>query len=81
MTTDHETIKKIIANSNTMISLDQVTPSADLKELGADSLDMMNILLAVQEKFNIEIPDEDIEGLNSIDKICEYINKKSEKTD
>jgi acyl carrier protein len=41
----------------------------------ADSLDIMNILLGVQEKTGVEVPDDEVENLTSANKILEYVNK------
>jgi len=47
-----------------------------LREIGLDSLDFMSILFSVQEKYNIDIPDEDIDGLNTLNKLIRYIDEK-----
>jgi acyl carrier protein len=69
-----EEIFRIIKNAETMIALDKLTENTDLRDIGADSLDMMNILLSIQEKFGIEVPDKDVEKLVSIAEICNYLN-------
>ena len=47
-----------------------------LDEIGLDSLDFMSILFSVQEKYNITIPDEDIDGLETLNKLIRYIDEK-----
>ena len=47
-----------------------------LSEIGLDSLDLMSILFAVQDKYNIDIPDEDIEGLTTLNMLIKYIDEK-----
>lgn len=47
-----------------------------LSEIGLDSLDFMSILFSVQEKYNVNIPDEDIDGLNTLNKLIRYIDEK-----
>lgn len=69
-------IIELIKGANTMIDIDILTVDANLRDIGADSLDIMNILLAVQEKHDIEIPDEDVENLQTVSAICSYIQKK-----
>lgn len=69
-----EEIFRIIKDAETMIAPDKLTENADLRDIGADSLDMMNILLSIQEKYGVEVPDEDIEKLASISDICNYLN-------
>lgn len=48
-----------------------------LSEIGLDSLDLMSILFSVQEKYNIDIPEEDMDGLTTLNEIVRYIDKKS----
>ena len=66
---------RIIKDAKTVIDLNTLSPDVNLRDIGADSLDMMNIFLAIQEKYNVEIPDDEIENLVSIESICNYINK------
>lgn len=47
-----------------------------LSEQGVDSLDIVNVYLLLEEKFNISIPDEDLNQVKTIDSIIEYINSK-----
>ena len=46
------------------------------EDLGADSLDVVEMLMAIEEDFDVEIPDEDIEGLKTIGDVVEYIQNK-----
>jgi acyl carrier protein len=67
---------KIIEEAGTQIDLGKLTDDdADLEAIGADSLDIMNILLGVQEKTGVEVPDDEVENLTSANKILEYVNK------
>ncbi len=51
-----------------------------IDDLGADSLDTVELVMALEEKFEIEVPDEDAEKLDTIGKSVEYIEQKiSEK--
>lgn len=55
----------------------KVTMSSHLvNDLGADSLDAVEIIMAIEDTFNISIPDADAQGLESIKQIVEYIEKK-----
>ncbi len=47
-----------------------------LREIGIDSLDMMSILLAIEEKYNVSVPDQDIDQLKTINLIVSYIENK-----
>lgn len=46
-------------------------------DLGADSLDLVDLLMSIEDEFGIEIPDEDVENIQTIGDIVEYINRKS----
>jgi len=54
----------------------EVTPSASfVDDLGADSLDTVELVMAFEEKFGIEIPDEDAEKIRSVQDAINYIEK------
>ncbi len=73
-------VKKIIVEQ---LGVDeaQVTPEARfIDDLGADSLDTVELIMALEEKFGVEVPDEDAEKLTTVGAAVEYIEKKlSEK--
>ncbi len=50
-----------------------------IDDLGADSLDSIELVMALEEKFNIEIPDEDAEGMNTVDDVIRYVAKKTSR--
>ena len=70
-----EKIKEIIAESlGTDIStLTEETSSKE--DLGADSLDLFEMVMALEEAFNVEIPSEDLESIKTIKDVKEYIEK------
>lgn len=43
------------------------------EELGADSLDQIELVMAYEEEFGIEIPDEDVEGINNVEEVIKYL--------
>src|SRR5690348_13726937 len=54
----------------------EVTPTASfVDDLGADSLDRVELVMAFEEAFNLEIPDEDAEKISTIKEAVEYIDK------
>ncbi len=72
-------VKKIIAEQ---LGADeaQITPEAHfIDDLGADSLDTVELILSFEETFDISIPDEDAEKLETVGKALEYLGKKLEK--
>jgi len=59
------------------VNAEQVTPEASfIDDLGADSLDTVELIMAFEEEFGAEIPDEDAEKLSSVGKVIEYLKSK-----
>ena len=59
---------------------DEVTLEASFTEdLGADSLDIVELVMAFEEEFGIEIPDEDAEKITRVKEAVDYIEKHAEK--
>lgn len=59
------------------VDADNVTPDAHfIDDLGADSLDTVELVMAFEEEFDLEIPDEDAEKLETVGNAIEYINKR-----
>ena len=70
-------IKKMVKDANKTFSIENDDDfDRTLDELGLDSLDFLSILFSVQEKYNITIPDEDIDGLETLNKLIRYIDEK-----
>ena len=58
---------------------DQVTPEAKfIEDLGADSLDTVELVMALEEEFGIEVPDEQAEKLQSVGDVIKYIEEIAE---
>ena len=59
---------------------DQVTPEAKfIEDLGADSLDTVELVMALEEEFEIEIPDEDAEKITTVQQAVDYISERRNK--
>ncbi|MFA5688542.1 MAG: acyl carrier protein [Kiritimatiellales bacterium] len=59
------------------VNADQVTPEASfIEDLGADSLDTVELVMAFEEEFGAEIPDEDAEKLTSVGAVIDYLKSK-----
>jgi len=59
------------------VDADSVTPEAHfIDDLGADSLDTVELVMAFEEEFDIEIPDEDAEKLETVKDAIDYLNKR-----
>ncbi|MBI5673004.1 MAG: acyl carrier protein [Nitrospira sp. CG24B] len=77
MATVDERVKKIIAEQ-LGVEEGEVTPEASfVEDLGADSLDTVELVMALEEEFSIEIPDEDAEKILTVGKALDYIKEKS----
>lgn len=71
--------RKLIAE-NLSQELEDVKPESEfINDLGADSLDTVELMMALEEKFDLEIPDEDAEKLKSVKDATEYIWEKLQK--
>ena len=71
-----EKIKEIIAEQLGVDNLDEITMEASLMDdLEADSLDAVEIIMALEDEFGIEIPDEEAENFKWIGDICKYIEE------
>ena len=72
-----EKIKSIIAEQ-LGVKPEEVTPGASfVDDLGADSLDTVELIMALEEEFNIEIPDEDAEKMKTVGDAIKYIEEKA----
>ncbi len=70
-------VKKIIANQ-LEINADKLSDDASLlDDLGADSIDTVELVIAFEVEFGIEIPEDEAVTLNTIGDICRYVDKKT----
>ncbi|MBU2541081.1 MAG: acyl carrier protein [Candidatus Omnitrophica bacterium] len=72
-----EKVKSIIAEQ-LGVKEEEVTPKASfIDDLGADSLDTVELVMALEEEFGIEIPDEDAEKMSTVGEAIKYIEEKT----
>ena len=77
--TIEEKVKDIIVDQ-LGVNPEQVTPTASfIEDLGADSLDTVELVMAFEEEFGVEVPDEDAEKLQSVGDVIKYIEERSQK--
>nr|AZL87957.1 acyl carrier protein [Leachiella pacifica] len=70
-----EVIREIVAQQLGMDKT-KISPEANFSnDLGADSLDTVEFVMAIEERFNIEIPDEDAEKIVTLNQAVEFIDK------
>lgn len=71
-----ETVKKIVAEQ-LGVDIEKVVPEASfIDDLGADSLDTVELVMALEEEFDQEIPDEDAEKIRTVQNAIDYIKQQ-----
>jgi len=77
--TVEQKVKEVIANV-LYVSNKEVVPEANfVDDLGSDSLDAVEMIMALEEEFDIVIPDEDAEKLTTVQEAVDYVEKKVDK--
>lgn len=76
-----ETAQKITSIIAEKLHVDaaSINPQSTLQDLGADSLDMVDIVMKIEEEFGIEINDEDAEKLHNVQDVINYVHELREK--
>ena len=70
-------VKKIVAEQLSVDDTAKITPQSKfMDDLGADSLDTVELVMALEEEFDIEIPDEAAEQILTVQDAVDYINNK-----
>ena len=78
MSSIEEQVKNIVAEQ-LGVKEDEVTPEASfVDDLGADSLDTVELVMALEEEFETEIPDEDAEKITTVQQAIDFIKSRSE---
>jgi acyl carrier protein len=71
-----EKVKNIIVEQ-LGVDMETVTPEASfIDDLGADSLDIVELVMTMEEEFDLEIPDEDAEKIKTVNDVVNYIKAK-----
>ncbi len=70
-----EKVKAIIMDQLSITDDDMITMDTTLEDLGADSLDMVEVIMAIEDEFDVQIKDEDLETLKSVSDLINYISK------
>ena len=77
MSTTEDRIKKIVAEQLGVSLEDIQNSSSFVDDLGADSLDTVELVMAFEEEFNANIPDEEAEKITTVQEAIDYINQHS----
>ena len=73
----NEKVKAILAEQFD-VEEDKITADTDLQEdLGADSLDVVDLLMSIEDEFEVEVPDEEIENIKTVGSLVSYIEANS----
>ncbi|MZQ76157.1 MAG: acyl carrier protein [Peptoclostridium sp.] len=71
-----EKVRNIVADQLGIDEVDDIGMQTSLiEDLEADSLDAVEIVMAIEDEFDIEVPDEDAENFKTIKQICDYIEE------
>lgn len=73
-----EKVKDIVANQ-LGVDIDSITPeSSFIEELGADSLDVVELIMALETEFDLEIPEDEAENVSTVGDVVEYIKANAQ---
>jgi acyl carrier protein len=77
MSTTLDRVKKVVVD-RLKVSADEVTEAASfVDDLGADSLDVVDLVIGFEDEFEVQIPDEDAEKIQTVKQAVEYIDAKA----
>jgi acyl carrier protein len=72
-----ERVQKIVAEQ-LKVEQSAVTPEATFEDLGADSLDVWDLLMRLEDEFQLKIPDEEAEKITTVGQAVDYIESKTQ---
>ena len=77
MSSIEERVKKIVAEQLGVKEEEVQTEASFVEDLGADSLDTVELVMAFEEEFGIDIPDEDAEQMRTVGDAIKYLNENA----
>ena len=77
MASIEDKIKKIVCEQLDVPEEDVVPEASFVDDLGADSLDQVELIMAMEEQFDLSIPDEDAENITKVKDVMDYVKKLS----
>jgi len=81
MSSIEERVKKIVAEQLGVIEEDVQTEASFVEDLGADSLDTVELVMALEEEFETEIPDEDAEKITTVQQAIDFVTARAASED
>ena len=70
-----EKVKEILCDQLDVDAKDVTMEASITEDLGADSLDIVDLVMSLEDEFDIEIPDEDIEGIRTVGELARYLEE------
>lgn len=70
----YERVKSIVIDQ-LGVDEDEITPTTSFEALNADSLDIVELVMALEEEFNLDIADEEVENIRSIADVVKYVKE------
>ena len=77
MSNNEQRVRKIVAEQLGVNESEIKNESSFVNDLGADSLDTVELVMALEEEFGVEIPDEDAEKITTVQQALHYVNAHS----
>jgi acyl carrier protein len=77
MSNNEQRVRKIVAEQLGVNESEIKNESSFVNDLGADSLDTVELVMALEEEFGVEIPDEDAEKITTVQQALDYVNAHS----
>lgn len=77
MSDNEQRVRKIVAEQLGVNESEIKNDSSFVNDLGADSLDTVELVMALEEEFGVEIPDEDAEKITTVQQALDYVNTHS----
>ncbi|MGI5888063.1 MAG: acyl carrier protein [Oscillospiraceae bacterium] len=74
-----EKVKNILVNQLDANPDDITLDTSIIDDLGADSLDVVDLIMSLEDEFDLEVPDEDIEGIRTVGDLVKYIEDHTDK--
>jgi acyl carrier protein len=81
MSTIEARVKKVIVEQLGVKEEEVTNDASFVDDLGADSLDSVELVMALEEEFETEIPDEDAEKIGTVQQAIDYVSARSDKRD
>jgi acyl carrier protein len=76
LSTTGKTVAEMIEDACSQVRVADNDYDTPLKDLGVDSLDIAGIFLAIQEKLGVRVPDDEIDQLDTVRRIADYLDKR-----